>query len=239
VNCSTGYKCWSTTSGEPYAGPLVSGDKVGVQIDIEAKTVEYFKNDVSLGIAFSNLNPPVVFAISTVEAHRIKIIPQPTPESNFEGGKLDVWSDHSKRAHLADASVEWFQRMFAARGFHAMPFLATGAAGAQQTVTASELDAYINQFLWVVLHCCHSPQVRESVSKSAWVKALLQMTNRSSSKLRQLLAIRICRYILPLVAPTDPRILRATPGGGSSMVTEFLRRIGLSLLSLSSSSTKS
>lgn len=60
----TGGKCHQVAKSMPYGEVYGGGDVVGIALDFDQKTIEFFKNGVSQGIAFQNLVGPVNLAIS-------------------------------------------------------------------------------------------------------------------------------------------------------------------------------
>jgi len=60
----TGGKCHNAPSSEAYGEKFGEGDRIRVQLDFDKGTIEFFKNDVSQGIAFTNLTGPVYAAVS-------------------------------------------------------------------------------------------------------------------------------------------------------------------------------
>jgi len=71
-----GQKLHNSGTGLAFAIPYTVGDTIGVQLDFEAKTIEYFKNGESFGVAFTNLSGPVCAAVSTVgKLAKITFIP--------------------------------------------------------------------------------------------------------------------------------------------------------------------
>lgn len=64
----TGGKCANEPKSVPYGAAYGAGDVIGVQLDFSAGTIEFFKNQISQGIAFENLKGPVVAAVSLTAA---------------------------------------------------------------------------------------------------------------------------------------------------------------------------
>eukprot|EP01083_Nonionella_stella_P185153 674319_1 len=75
----TGGKCYNSSKSVPYAAneTFRAGDKIGVLMDFDNHTLEFYKNDKSLGEAFKNLYGPVYAAVSVAINHcRCRFIPQ-------------------------------------------------------------------------------------------------------------------------------------------------------------------
>ncbi|SPQ95478.1 B30.2/SPRY domain-containing protein [Plasmodiophora brassicae] len=60
----TGGKANNSGQSSPYGDQFGQGDKIGILVDFEAKTVEFFKNGISQGIAFRNVEGSVHAAVS-------------------------------------------------------------------------------------------------------------------------------------------------------------------------------
>jgi len=59
-------------------------------------------------------------------------------------------------------------------------------------------------FLNLIDSCTQALPVRRMLASKQWMQLLLGLTEPSASKLRQVLALRICRWVLPMISPTDP-----------------------------------
>lgn len=127
---------------------------MGCEIDFDAKTIEFFVNDVSQGVAFTDLTEGALcFAFSSTCKHVVTLMPTVLNEgASPQGGVAvhnSVWLGRNRTAHLSDASVDWYTKHYQDTGMTALPGLAAGG------LNVAELDLYINQFLWMVLRCCH------------------------------------------------------------------------------------
>ncbi len=85
----TGYKSsHGNSGGEAYGNNLycisinqhlgpswTTGDTVSVEVDLDAKTLEFFKNGESCGQAFTDVTGPIRFAFCGCNEHKIRIIP--------------------------------------------------------------------------------------------------------------------------------------------------------------------
>jgi hypothetical protein len=60
----TGGKCHQVAKSVPYGAPFGDGDVVGIELDFDASTIEFFKNGAPQGVAFNNLSGPVHLAVS-------------------------------------------------------------------------------------------------------------------------------------------------------------------------------
>jgi len=60
----TGGKCHDQSKSISYGAKYGKGDKVGVLLDFDNHTVEFFKNGVNQGVAFEDLSGPVFAAVS-------------------------------------------------------------------------------------------------------------------------------------------------------------------------------
>jgi hypothetical protein len=72
--CFSGLKICNGDMREEYATPSRKGDKITVSVDLKRKTLEYFKNDESLGVAYYNITPPVSPAVSLLKGQRVTLI---------------------------------------------------------------------------------------------------------------------------------------------------------------------
>lgn len=72
--CYSGHKIYCNDKREEYSAGCVKGDVIQVKLDLHRKSLEYFKNGESLGIAFCNLNGPVSPAVSLLKGQRVKLI---------------------------------------------------------------------------------------------------------------------------------------------------------------------
>eukprot|EP00456_Euglypha_rotunda_P081591 TRINITY_DN7975_c0_g1_i10.p1 TRINITY_DN7975_c0_g1~~TRINITY_DN7975_c0_g1_i10.p1 ORF type:complete len:2203 (+),score=340.71 TRINITY_DN7975_c0_g1_i10:827-6610(+) len=216
-----GQKCNSYP--ETYTGKTWGKDDiVGCEIDLDVGTIEFFVNGESQGIAYSNLkNVPVVFAFCCVDPTIVAISTRGT--SSKKSGDLSSklrWIDRNLLSHLDETSIVWHAHNFRDGGFTGLP------PKLEQSISVSELDTYITQFMWVVLRCCHSKQIPELLARSQWFSILLTMTQPSQSKIKQILALRIARFLLPLIQPNDPRIPSKGKSVGMSFLESFIDRIG-------------
>lgn len=59
-----GAKCHNSGKSLTYGSKFGKGDVIGVLMDFENKAIEFFKNGISQGIAFQDLNSPVFAAVS-------------------------------------------------------------------------------------------------------------------------------------------------------------------------------
>ena len=111
-------------------------------------------------------------------------------------------------------------------------------------LTQAELDASNSQLLWTILRCCQSAATRQRLAHSPLLTPLLLhiiFTSPSSSAFRpaarserparsaaaalpQLLAVRILRHVLPLVAPStaDLNSIRREDGRPQSLLSALL-----------------
>lgn len=74
LNCVSSF-CCSVEYGDKFGK---SGDVIAVQLDFNQCTIEFFKNGVSQGVAFTNLTGTVFAAVSltaTGASARLNIIP--------------------------------------------------------------------------------------------------------------------------------------------------------------------
>jgi hypothetical protein len=71
--CFSGLKICNGDMREEYATPSRKGDKITVSVDLKRKTLEYFKNDESLGVAYYNITPPVSAAVSLLKGQRVTL----------------------------------------------------------------------------------------------------------------------------------------------------------------------
>ena len=113
-------------------------------------------------------------------------------------------------------------------GFRGKPILAI------EPPSLAEIDTYTVQFLWVVLRSCQSPAVRISLANKDWVSLLLNMASPCASKLRQLLSLRILRFLLPLLEPSEVRAWNLQTVSSSDVIQNllesFVDRIGRAFL---------
>jgi hypothetical protein len=234
-----GNKAYNKSSSDAYGEKFIAGDVVGVSLDFDRKTIEFFRNGKSQGVAFDNLKGPVYACISSC-ADNTKLTYLP-PRRKVTKELLEkesdvhqsVWIERNRTANLSNTSVEWFSNNFNDFGLGGVPKIPCS----QETYPpAGEIDAFLNQFLWVLLRCCASGPVRKSLTTPMWARLILSLTDRSASKIRQLLAIRIARHVLPLLNPTD--VNGALKGEGSQLLTSFLDRIGEGTLRVQSTHTE-
>ena len=74
---ANGQKIYKTPNGTQYATSYGVGDTIGVQLDFDAKLIEFFKNGEALGVAFESLVAPVNAAVSVVgKSATISFIPE-------------------------------------------------------------------------------------------------------------------------------------------------------------------
>jgi hypothetical protein len=65
--CYSGLKISNGDSREEYNSPSKKGDIIQVDVDLTRRTIEYFRNGESLGIAYRNLISPVCPAVSLLK----------------------------------------------------------------------------------------------------------------------------------------------------------------------------
>eukprot|EP01063_Lacrimia_lanifica_P012897 TRINITY_DN19595_c0_g1_i1.p1 TRINITY_DN19595_c0_g1~~TRINITY_DN19595_c0_g1_i1.p1 ORF type:complete len:528 (+),score=179.69 TRINITY_DN19595_c0_g1_i1:64-1647(+) len=58
---------------QPYAAPSGAGDVVGVKLNFAAQQLEFYKNGVSLGLAFYGVDRPCYAAVSMVNAQQVSL----------------------------------------------------------------------------------------------------------------------------------------------------------------------
>ena len=59
---------------QPYSDPCAQGDVIGVKIDYQDRTVEFFKNAVSQGIAFTGLSRSAYVAVSLINNQQVTLM---------------------------------------------------------------------------------------------------------------------------------------------------------------------
>jgi hypothetical protein len=72
--CYSGHKIFNRDRREEYSSGCSKGDILQVKLDLHRRTLEYFKNGESLGIAFQNLSGPVSPAVSLLKGQRVRLI---------------------------------------------------------------------------------------------------------------------------------------------------------------------
>lgn len=72
--CYSGHKISCGDRREEYTGSSKKGDIIEVKLDLSLKKLEFFKEGRSLGIAFSNVTPPVCPAVSLLKGQRVRLI---------------------------------------------------------------------------------------------------------------------------------------------------------------------
>jgi len=77
--CGNGQICTPSKGSMPvnFGSFCVNGDRIGVRVDIDAGSLEYFKNSKSLGVAFTDIRGPIRGAISLVTTQTVKLGFQP------------------------------------------------------------------------------------------------------------------------------------------------------------------
>ena len=71
----TGGKCHQVATSKPYGEPFGAGDVIAILCDFDQNTIEFFKNGVTQGVAFRNLQGPVHLAASfTGTGTRLQIL---------------------------------------------------------------------------------------------------------------------------------------------------------------------
>merc|ERR1712013_806545 len=78
----TGGKCHNTSKSMQYCNEsFAPKDRIGVLMDFDNHTLEFYKNDKSLGEAFNNLYGPVFAAVSIAGNHyKVRFRPQAEAE---------------------------------------------------------------------------------------------------------------------------------------------------------------
>jgi rubrerythrin len=98
------------------------------------------------------------------------------------------------------------------------------------------------QILWVLLRCCLTPSTRQTLATdTTWIKLLLQVLhgNWPLAYTSQMIALRICRHLLPLMSPSDAVFTTVVSSSSSdgdtktNFVQQLLDRIGSSRLASS------
>jgi hypothetical protein len=92
VSCVMGYSynpdAWGYVAGTgklthnksysmEYGEPAKKDDVIGVKVDMFRHTLEFFKNGVSMGVAFSNITGPVQPAVSLVHKQQVALLQPP------------------------------------------------------------------------------------------------------------------------------------------------------------------
>jgi len=207
---------------------LSSGTKVGLKFNIDKGTLEFIVGNRKLAKSFKDVKPPVCLAVSAYSGARVTILKQKLTssiggsQSSVQNVSPTVWIARSKGASLINSSVHWYSHTKDDVGFLGKPALPLNPP------LPAEIDSFSNQLLWVMLRCSTSPSVKDILTTQKWTDTLLNLTRASSSKIRQMLSIRILRSSLPSIEPTDANgVLK---GKGKELLLQFLERIGYAFL---------
>lgn len=225
-----GHKNFNSSTNVPYADTFTTGDVVGVQLDFSAGTVEFFKNNVSMGIAFENLEGPVHAAVSmTGPGSKVTFLQKNELEDESSLRTTEVadkqsWESRSKNFHLGDASISWYHANLQSGGFRGKALTQT------EFPSQGELNCFLGQILWLILRCVRSVSVQKILSQKPWLDLLLGWAD-SGSPLNQVLSLRICRYLLPGISPTDQRITTIFESD-KALVHRFLLKAATACLEL-------
>jgi BTB/POZ domain/SPRY domain len=72
--CYSGHKISCGDRREEYTGCSKKNDIIEVRVDLSLKTLEFLKNEKSLGIAYHNVTPPVCPAVSLLKGQRVRLV---------------------------------------------------------------------------------------------------------------------------------------------------------------------
>lgn len=73
-NCGRGTKCVNGDFMVEYGTACAAGDVVGVKIDYNSGDVDYYRNGVSLGTAFTGLSRPCYAAVSLINSQQVSLM---------------------------------------------------------------------------------------------------------------------------------------------------------------------
>ena len=207
--------------------PIKSGDTLSLEFDPQGNggagslNVSY-GNGVRAAVPLRGLfkNQKIVIGASANGDMKLTMLTEPKKDargSKSEEGKEATWARRSAEASLGTASNYWFTATHLDGGFSCVPSVRMAPPD------KGELEVYLNQFLWVVLRCSRSPAVPQMLREPTRLRLLLRLCARGGSKMRQLLAIRTLRHVLPLAGP-------AGTGDADALIGNFLERIGFAEL---------
>lgn len=72
--CGSGLRISNGDIREEYATSCKKGDRITVCVDCTKKTLEFYRNGISLGIAFTNIVTPVSPAVSLLKGQRVSLV---------------------------------------------------------------------------------------------------------------------------------------------------------------------
>ena len=72
--CYSGQKISDRDQREDFATPSKRGDKITARVDLKARTLEFLRNGVSLGVAYTDVRPPVIPAVSLLKGQRVTLV---------------------------------------------------------------------------------------------------------------------------------------------------------------------
>ncbi len=203
-------------------------DEIGVAVDLTTNSIEFFKNGVSQGVAYTNIDVPVQFAVSFNCCNScVRIV----PFGDFSGKgdrvhqkpKTLPWATTLEAAHVIDSHSEWYRAQLI-EGEHAIPKLRA------QPPSVAEMDIYMNQHLWVLARMCRNEAVRERLHRPLWLRLICGLALDSLvSPQCQFLALKVFRYLLPALSP-DNEVLRAASAPHDTFLSHLLSVIGESCL---------
>ena len=75
--CYSGQKISDRDRREEFTSPSKRGDVITARVDLRNKTLEYFRNGESLGVAYSDVRPPVIPAVSLLKGQRVTLVTKP------------------------------------------------------------------------------------------------------------------------------------------------------------------
>eukprot|EP01083_Nonionella_stella_P191782 709582_1 len=220
----TGGKNHNSGQSAKYGDKYGAGDIIRVAMDFEAQTVEFFKNGISQSVSFRDLAGPVHAAVSMTGAGTMATLMVRADSAELSGSRRSApsasqWLRRTRRAHLADAAVAWFKHNRRDVGTRGRP------APRLTLPSVEEMSMYNNQFMWVLLRCVKSDNVRRIIAQPEWTKLLVQTCHNGSS-IGRVLSLRILRHTLP---STPPKTADAAVGP-AGFLTGALREIGAACL---------
>jgi hypothetical protein len=199
---------------------------VGILLNFDNRTIEFFLNGQSQGIAFTNLQGSVKIAASAVNSHKIGVVTKPSMR-RINLSPRNVFNSVIRKAevlHVREASAAWFLYRSEVHRFMEVSKIPTRFEIAEfcPVLSKIDLDMQIVQYLSSLLSCCLSTSTTKLIAEDSKVYDLLKYTsNENFAPIGQLFSFRILYHLLPKCNISEIQI--------GSLLKDCSSRIGRSI----------
>jgi alpha-tubulin suppressor-like RCC1 family protein len=194
-----------------YASSFSQGDVVRLSANLDDGTVEFFKNGISQGVAFSSIFGPIQIC-AWIGVPNISL----TFVHHSEYSKVDLnWNEILQISSLTSSSNQWFiseMDHIGVKGKH---------LARKEFPHVIEVDTYLNQHLWLLLRDDSGDITNKVLARKEWLRILLSLAlniemQESVLWSTQILGIRLCRHVLINLRPREVSLILRSGNNSSN-----------------------